>query len=246
MLRLYSAVLLSAVLVTGIFLSGCGGTSTDDGGGVSNLRVLPGQIVRGQELQDGSIWITPQSLLAAGGSPFSGYNWSIASGSAFPPGTTVTVPTGVFNGSGNGLVAGQNYSFQMQVSDGSRTATGTITLQVEALPAGGIPPLITFQQPMGIPVINLPTARANAPYGASLWVYGGQPPYSWFEDATYAGRGDFALSGLTIDMARGIVRGTPMNSASGKTLRFKLVVRDNTGATAATDGVGPVYQITVL
>ena len=46
-------------------------------------------------------------------------------------------------------------------------------------------------------------------------------------------------------MARGIVRGTPMNSASGKTLRFKLVVRDSTGATAATDGIGPTYQIVV-
>ena len=244
MLRLFSVLLLCTIVAVGIALTGCGGTTTDDGGGAaSNLRVLSGQVLHAQELQDGSVRVTPEPLLAAGGAPFSGYNWTIASGSAFPPGTSVTVPTGVFDGSGNGLVGGRNYPFNVQVSDGTRTATGTVTLQVAD--PGEIPALVVFQQPMGVPVINLPAARANVPYGASLQVMGGDPPYTWLEDTTYAGRGDFQLSGLTIDMARGIVRGTPMNSASGKTLRFKLVVRDSTGATAATDGVGPVYQIAV-
>lgn len=244
MLRLFSILLLCTVIAVGIALTGCGGTTTDDGGGTaSNLLVLSGQVLHAQELQDGSVRVTPEPLLAAGGAPFSGYNWTIASGSAFPPGTSVTVPTGVFDGSGNGLVGGRNYPFNVQVSDGTRTATGTVTLQVAD--PGEIPALVVFQQPMGVPVINLPAARANVPYGASLQVMGGDPPYTWLEDTTYAGRGDFQLSGLTIDMARGIVRGTPMNSASGKTLRFKLVVRDSTGATAATDGVGPVYQIAV-
>ncbi|MGI5816549.1 MAG: Ig domain-containing protein [Armatimonadota bacterium] len=245
MSRFCPAVMLSGLLIAGAALSGCGGGSTTPNANVSPLRVVSGQIVRAQQLQDGSFFVTAQPLLAAGGSPFSGYNWSIASGSAFPPGTTVSVPTGVFSGSGEGLTAGRVYSFNMRVSDGTSAATGTINLQVDPLPSNGIAPLTTFQQPMGVPVITLPTARANRPYGASLHVYGGEPPYSWFEDASFAGRGDFDLSGLTIDMARGIVRGTPMNSAAGKTLRFSIVVRDSSGATAATDGVGPVYQITV-
>ncbi len=235
-----SLVLLCGALPVLVSLIGCAGTIVDDGGGASNLRVVPGQIVRAQQQADGSFAITPQPLLAGGGSPFSGYNWSIATGSSFPPGTTVAAATGVFNGSGAGLVAGQNYPFTMRVSDGTSTASGTVTLQVAALPAGGIAPFTVFQQPMGVPVIVLPTARANAPYGASLQVYGGDPPYSWFEDETYAGRGDFALSGLTIDMARGVVRGTLMNSAAGKTLRFRIVVRDNAGDTAVTEPGRPV------
>jgi len=67
-------------------------------------------------------------------------------------------------------------------------------------------------------------------------------PYSWSEDASYSERGDFDLSGLTIDQSSGIVRGTLFNSSSGKTLKFKVIVKDSTGATAL---FGPVYTITV-
>lgn len=246
MQRFCSAVLLCGVLVVSVMFTGCGGgSSSSDGSGVSALRVLSGQTVRAQELSDGSFSVTAEPLLAAGGSPLSGYTWTLASGSSYPPGTSVAALTGVFSGSGNGLTPGTSYPFTMQVSDGSRTATGTITLVVSALPSNGIPPLTTFQQPMGVPIIRLPNARANQPYGASLHVYGGDPPYSWFEDDTYAKRGDFALSGLRIDMARGVVRGTVMNSARGKTLRFRLVVRDDNDDIAATDGMGPTYEIVV-
>lgn len=244
MQRVGIAALLTGVLVVALGLVGCGGGEVDGGEG-SNLRVLSGQVMQAQQMPDGSFTVVAQPLLAAGGSPFSGYTWSLASGSSFPPGTTVSFQTGVFSGSGNGLTAGRTYTFEMQVSDGTSTATGTITLEVDPVPANGIVPIPVFQQPMGVPVINLPDAQANRPYGASLHVLAGDPPYSWFEDATYAGRGDFALSGLKIDMARGIVRGTVMNSAAGKTLRFRINVKDSTGETAATDGVGPVYQIVV-
>jgi len=245
MQRFCPPVVLVGALTLVVILAGCGGGTSTGGGDVSTLGVVAGQIVRAQQLQDGSFNVTAQPLLAGGGSPLSGYTWSLASGSAYPPGTTVAALTGVFNGSGNGLAAGNTYPFRVQVSDGTRTATGTINLVVDALPSNGIAPLITFQQPMGVPVIRLPQARANQPYGASLQVYGGDPPYSWFEDDTYAGRGDFALSGLRIDMARGIVRGTVMNSARGKTLRFRLVVRDDNDDIAATDGTGPTYEIVV-
>ncbi|MEA3402691.1 MAG: Ig domain-containing protein [Armatimonadota bacterium] len=243
--RFYRLVQLSGMLmIVGLILTGCGATSTGNGK-VSTLRVVPGQTVRAQELEDGSFVVTSQPLLATGGSPLSGYTWTLASGSAFPPGTTVTAPTGVFHGSGKGLIAGKTYSFNMQVSDGTHTATGTINLEVEPAPTDGIVPFTVFQQPMGIPVIRLPNAQANRPYGASLQVYSGVPPYSWFEDTSYAGRTAFELSGLTIDMARGVVRGTVMNSAAGKTLRFRIVVKDSTGETAATEPGRPVYEIVV-
>lgn len=70
---------------------------------------------------------------------------------------------------------------------------------------------------------------------------GGTPPYSWSEDASYSGRGEFDLSGLTIGQSSGIVKGTLLNSSSGKTLKFRVIVRDNAGDTSS----GPVYTITV-
>lgn len=244
MRRTCCAVLLCVVLSVALVVTGCGGGGADGGGGGSNLRVLANQVVQAQQLNDGSFEVTSQPLLAAGGSPLSGYTWSLASGSAYPPGTTVSALTGVFGGSGAGLAPGQ-YDFGMVVSDGSSTASGVITLVVSPLPTNGIPPILVFQQPMGVPVIRLPNATANEPYGASLQVIGGVPPYTWLEDPSYVGPEDFGLSGLRIDQARGIVRGTPFNSAAGKTLRFKLIVTDNEGETAATDGVGPVYEILV-
>lgn len=245
MRRVGLAGLLTGVLVVALALVGCGGSDDDDGGGGgSNLQVVPGQVVRAQQMPDGSFTVIAQPLLATGGSPFSGYTWRLVSGSSFPPGTTVNFLTGVFSGSGNGLTAGRTYEFDMAVGDGTSIATGTITLEVRPVPENGIVPIPEFQQPMGVPNLRLPDAQANRPYGASLRVLGGVPPYSWFEDETYDGRGAFGLSGLKIDMARGIVRGTVMNSAAGKTLRFRIVVRDSTGEIALTDG-GPIYEIVV-
>lgn len=244
MKRLCPGLILAALLPLIVTLGGCAGTGTT-GTPVSDLRVPPNQMVQAQQLADGSFSVCPQALIAIGGAPLSGYTWSLPTGSAYPPGTTVSALTGVFHGSGNGLEAGRDYLFDVRVSDGTRSASGTIRLRVARYPDDGIVGLPVFQQPMGVPVIRLQDGRANSPYGASLHVSGGTPPYSWFEDAGYAGRGDFALSGLTIDMARGVVRGTIMNSAAGKTLRFRITVRDNTDAIAATDGVGPVYEIRV-
>lgn len=252
MRKMYVAMtfILSAALVVG--LAGCGGLVEDliddiddNGNGGIALRIMPQQwqTLTAQEQADGSFQVHARPLLAAGGAPLSGYTWALASGSSFPPGTTVSPLTGVFHGNGNGLVAGNTYPFEMQVTDGSSTVRGTF--QLTALPAGDIPPSMVFQQWMGVPTIRLPDANADQPYGASLAVLAGTPPYSWFEDASYADRGDFHLSGLVIDQARGIVRGTLMHSAAGKTLRFRIVVKDHTGATAVTEPGRPVYEIVV-
>lgn len=92
----------------------------------------------------------------------------------------------------------------------------------------------------------LDDAIAGKPYGASLFAMGGTPggtplSYIWSPDLSYSGRGDFDASGLIIDSARGIVRGTPSESSSGKILSFRVIVKDSTGDTAS----GPVYTITV-
>jgi len=179
--------------------------------------------------------------MAAGGSPFSGYTWSKPTGVLFPPlGTTVDFLTGVFKGTGGTLSEGPHPPFTMEVSDGTSTATGNFILNVTT--ASVCPWALLQQYP--ISPFALDDAVADKPYGASLFAMGGVPPYWWREDTSYNGRGDFALSGLTIDWSRGVVRGTPSSSSAGKTLKFRVIVRDNAGDTS--DGPdGPVYTITV-
>jgi len=240
MKRNLAGVVVAVVLVAGF--TGCGGlttTTTGTGTGSGSLMVLPNQTLSASIDTGGrGTFVTAQTLLACGGSPLAGYTWSIASGSNFPPGTTVSPLTGVFSGSGAGLTPGQ-YTFKVQVSDGSTTATGDVTLVVQEYE---IAPYTVLQQWPDIMERQLVDGRAGHPYGASLFVMGGEPPYTWAEDTTYAGRADFDASGLVIDASRGVVRGTINSSAAGKTLRFRVVVKDSTGDTAV---YAPVYAITV-
>lgn len=234
---------------------------TKDGKGAStSLRILPGfDLSACIDTYTGKSYVNPQTLMATGGSPFAGYTWSIASQSSYPVGTTVWPQTGVFVSNGGALLikAGQQswqQLFTVEVSDGTSTKTGSVTLNVtttSSAPSGGIPmpgcPEALLSQ-MNVDSFVLDDAHANKPYGASLFAMGGTPPYSWREDTSYSGRGDFDLSGLTIDQNSGIVRGTLFNSASGKTLKFRVVVQDAAGHTDLNshyDVDWTVYTITV-
>ena len=143
----------------------------------------------GYQLQGGTIYhtngivtinppvyeVNPETLLAYGGSPLSGYTWSLANGSTFPPGTTVDALTGVFHGNGSPLVFG-NYSFTMTVSDGSTTANGTFTFSVTD--DFSDPPASSPCEQLFEPTYALPNAKVGSGYGASLYADGGTPPYS--------------------------------------------------------------------
>jgi hypothetical protein len=181
--------------------------------------------------------VTPQTLIAYGGEPLSGYTWTVSSGSAFPSGTTVEPLTGVFKGAGGTFsLRGGSYSFRMDVSDGSHTATGTITLVVTEANSGSPSPSAVFQQPIWTNLIFL-YATTDEGYGASLYVMGGIPPYSW-SVATGS-----LPPGLVLDASRGVVRGTPFSSASGQVYDFTVKVTDSSGSTAVGS---PLYKITVI
>lgn len=133
------------------------------------------------ELQDGTIYhtdgnghplityaVNPLTLLAWGGSPISGYTWTPANGSTFPPGTTVDALTGIFHGNGS-LVSG-NYSFTMTVSDGSTTASATFPFTVTDDYVN--PPASTPFEQLNVSTLALPDAKAGAGYGASLYADG--------------------------------------------------------------------------
>lgn len=89
---------------------------------------------------------------------------------------------------------------------------------------------------------QLKSGQANKAYGASLYCMGGTPPYKWKLDPSYAGSADLTNAGLTVEGNGGIVTGTILNSAAGKTIKFKVIVTDNTGDVAI---YSPVYTIAV-
>jgi hypothetical protein len=220
-------------------------TTPGGGGGGSTLSIVEGQTLSACFDTNAGITsvVNPQTLIAFGGAPLSGYTWTISSLSAFPSGTTVSSLTGVFKGTGGRFaLAPGSYTFKMDVSDGTSSASGTITLIVEeanSFGAGGIPgvgcPDAVFQQSPSFGNL-LPSAKAGSPYGASLWVMGGTPPYTWsLATGTLP-------PGLSVDASKGVVRGTPFSSASGQTFQFTVKVTDAMGETAITPST---YRITV-
>jgi hypothetical protein len=227
------------VIVVGLIIEGVQ-QGPETGSGTPDLYIPVGQSLTGAIQVRGSdtyYSVDSQTLLAYGGAPLGGYTWTVASLSALPPGTHVDPLTGIFHSSGGILLPG-THTFDMTVSDGSTTATGTFTFVVNT---GEIVPIAVFQQP-AVSSIPLPDANTGYGYGASLWVIGGEPPYSW-----YLATGELP-PGMVIDQASGVVRGTPFSSAAGNTYSFTITVRDKTGEEASIVGPGlqpPTYTISV-
>ena len=201
--------------------------------------VVPGQTLTGMIVHTtggGTLYyVNNETLLARGGSPLSGYTWSVDNLSAMPAGTIVSPLTGIFQSNGGALIVG-THQFTMKVSDGSKTATGTFTFVVNEYQGFG--PLAVFQQPMGVFNINLPDANTGKGYGSSLWALGdGTLPWSW-----YLASGELP-PGLSIDQANGVIHGTPNSSAAGNNYTFTVNVKDTNGETAVNDGLS--YHINV-
>jgi len=232
----FRAIALLVVLLTGVVLiNGCMKT-----GGPPELQVpgIPEQTLRGMIINNtssGTIYdVTTETLIAYGGEPFGGYTWSRANLSSMPAGTTFDPLTGIFHSSGGILLPG-THTFDMTVSDGSSTATGTFTFVVDTFEGFG--PKAVFQQPQGVSSISLPDANTGYGYGASLWALGdGELFWSW-----YLADGELP-PGMVIDQAKGVVRGKPFSSAAGNTYDFTITVKGNTGEEALT---GPTYTISV-
>lgn len=177
-------------------------------------------------------------LRAEGGSPKPGYTWSVASLSALPVGTAVDPLTGMFKSNGGQLLQG-THKFDMVVSDGSRTATGSFTFTVEK---GDMVPVASFQQP-AFEDISLPDAKSGSGYGATLRSFGkGALPWTW---SIVSGN---LPAGLTLDKTTGVVHGTPFSSSAGKSYWFMISVTDKDGnqaAILAPSGNAPRYTISV-
>jgi len=144
-------------------------------------------------------------LTATGGGT---QTWSVVSG-ALPPGITINSATGLL--SGTPTTAG-DYSFKVQVSDGTRkdVQTYTVTIVQSALK-------ITKPALLG---------EVGRPVSVTLAATGGKGAYSWSLD------NETLPAGLTLDSAKGVISGTP--TAAGST-PLKVTVTDAIGLTDTVD-----------
>lgn len=235
-----------AIVTLAITALSCKKESNDSASGTagSKLRILTSSTGQNQTItanidNTGYTNFNAQTVLADGGSPLHAYTWSLDLSSNPPAGVSIGSQTGVITRAGTsstGLTSGKT-TFKVKVSDGTSTATGTVELIVSTYTPG--PAAILQQLSSNFTLVD---GVANKSYGASLFAMGGVPPYSWALDASYAGSADLTNAGLVVDGASGIVRGTLLASASGKTIKFKVIVTDNTGTTAVYN---PVYTIQV-
>lgn len=217
---------------------------SNDNNSASSLRILKSPQGQYQTLsanidENGYTNFNAQTILADGGSPLHNYTWSLDLSSTPPAGVTIEPLTGVINRIGNsstGLTPGTS-TFKVTVSDGSATRTESVSLQVTDYTPG--PAAILQQLSSNFQLVD---GEANKPYGASLWVTGGTPPYKWHLDETYAGSADLTGAGLTVEANGGIITGTINNSAAGKTINFKVTVTDHNNDVAV---FSPVYTIKV-
>jgi len=226
--------------------------------GESSSQTLPTGYIQTHPGSKTYNYVAPVTLLAYGGAPKStGYKWSVATGSTLPPGTTVDPDTGIFHGSGipsdgmfqgPGVLRANTYTFKMVASDGSKSFTGTFSFKVEDIPyypPGSLfpnpVPALSFQQPLG-GTVRLPDATVGSGYGAGLMASGdGVFPWAWYL------RSGSLPPGMEISKSTGVIWGTPLASAAGKTYTFTVNIKDRNGNDAAPVGTTePVkYTITV-
>ncbi len=196
----------------------------------TDLRIFPGASSANIN-KNGYVVFNPFAVQADGGNPLSHYTWSLDPSSNPPLGLTINSFSGVINilsHSNTGLQKGYS-SFKVIVRDGNSTATGTITLYV-SITTDTFTTLIPLSQILESQ--TLVNGKANKAYAATLLAMGGVPPYKWQLDQTYSGSSDLTNAGLTVDNANGLVRGTVLNSAAGKTIKFKVKLTDATGKTS--------------
>ncbi len=148
-----------------------------------------------------------QTLAATGGTP--PYTWSVASGS-LPPGLSLSSAGGVVSGTPS---SAGTYTFTAQVTDGTQTATRSLSITV----ASGPPPPLTITT-----ASPLPQAHWRVSYSTSLAASGGTAPYSWSRTA------GSLPPGLSLATS-GVISGRPTKQGS---YSFTARVTDGGGASA--------------
>jgi hypothetical protein len=190
------------------------------------VKFLPGQVILACPAETAPKQpgiVCSRNVLVSGGQPISGYTFTVRSGTTLPKGVFLVPLTGVITMQSaiSALpAAGQSSKIHLSVSDGSKTANGTVTFSVQNRNLCGCPVFTVITGPM-------PPARAHQPYATTLAVTG--PPSNQVLRPTYVWKvrkGSKIPPGLVLDQSRGMLRGTPHASASGKTYNFYVDVME--------------------
>lgn len=254
------------LLIISISFQGCSGGGSDTvpttgSTGVPALKMYQGEHQTAYIDSNSNLYtnIFPKQLEAYGGAPLSGYTWSVATGTSLPfPGMIIDPLTGLVHGSVPPGTAVGSYNYKVVVSDGSTTYTsgdnGTLSAYINVVACNsntgfGIDPSnCNYNRPIDAGQGTLFTIenglvpfKAGNPVGYSLFITGGVPPYK-----NWAVASGSLPPGLTIDQARGVLRGTPFSSAAGNTYTFTVMVSDTTNATFPGPSDSPAtYKITL-
>jgi hypothetical protein len=165
------------------------------------------QIVQRQSVLTPAQTNTPYSLqlTVTGGSSLT---WSVSSG-ALPAGLNLNPSTGLLSGT---PTQAQDSSFQIKVTDGTRSDVQTYSLSVVNQ--------LTITKPPAL----ASAAEVGLPYQLELKATGGKGTYKWSAEGLPAG--------LTLDAASGVISGTP---AAPGVAAVKATVTDSLGLTNTID-----------
>jgi hypothetical protein len=170
------------------------------------FTIVPGlTIVQRQSSLGGAALTDPYRLQLTATGPGT---WSIVSGA---------LPAGIGLDSSNGLISGTptaagDFTFKVQISDGTRTDSQTYTLSVV--------PKLVITPPLAVSTAS----EVGLPFNLALKATGGRPPYVW----SAAGLPD----GVTLDTSTGVLTGVP---TTGHNVVVKATVTDALGLIGTTD-----------
>ena len=193
------------------------------GGAGLALQIPSQQVFSGcVDIATGRTNIDTTTLVAFGGVVASGYTWTVTAGTTLPAGVGF-LPFGFITGNG-GTASPGNSTFSMTVNDDTGTqAAGMFTMSISQGNSSTKPPtpcgaaVPSLQSPS-----NLPDATNSKPYAAQIHLTGVTLPVTWS-----LASGNLPASGLVLDQARGVVRGTPPASAAGQSFTFTIQVTDS-------------------
>ncbi len=204
------------------------------------------------------------TLTASETGPFAAVSAVVPSGANTLPAAPGLGQVPVVNGVGQGVYeittadASNLDTFNVAIYFAGAGAAASITASVDLAPVGAasnIPSFGVTNTPVAATAIfscatpfissaNLPSATSGIAYSTTLTVTGGTPPYKSWTVSTGS-----LPSGLTLNVATGVISGTP-TAAAGSPYRFSVTVNDNAANTSPAQSlvlaVSPAVTSTVL
>jgi hypothetical protein len=198
------------------------------------IQILPGQVINacakattGPQIRPAIVCNT--NILATGGQVISGYTFTVKPGTTLPRGIFLLALTGEVTLQSKSSTLPARGTFQVVVHDDvGNQASSVVTLLVQ--PKTAICGCPVFQTSSGA----LPAAKVGVSYVVTVPIAGPssldvlRPNYVWT-----LRRGSVLPAGLTLDQARGVIRGIPKATAHGPH-NFTVNVREtHTGETTS-------------